>query len=772
MTEYTSLLRNAFLPHRADQQKQRMTRHEGEGEGGYRALLSVTLSLAARADMEVRAALTVVCKIMAILDAPYTGGRRITITPDYQYASRAEKPSPWEFLLSGREEEDDDEAIMERTLEMCEEELAVIGESIQATLMQVVKQTMENVDSPYEGKKTKTKKMKSTRHPPLPPPGAVGRGGGGEIYHSDSSSSYTLNNGQDDADEEEDRARDKDWEGMATLWDFYESYSPQEEVESSLRDEEDEKERRSHNSSTSHDHHTKRDPPARRDEGGERVPPKRSPPPSSCVRTSHPSITKWGKRRGGKSSSHNAKGARPHLLQHAARILEDEGHSIAAARIELTVCKEEVRASRRRRAFLITRGGVPSIKGEEQWRCLTQLIHWAHQKEQEEEAAKQGIPAERIMERRRGEGGWWGSTFDGNNGSSSTSTAGLCPSIQKNAPTEHLRGSPTAPLPVSSSPSLPPAAAASSGMGNTFSLRSVPSPPPIMKLGMMTGSKHFFESVMGSVSQTAKDANAELTKKMIEVVRWGKTEGEGGVDHSDSETSSSTSSSENQEGKRGWKGRKEGSEIAMGRRSTSTTSTTARTLSSSCMNRALSSSPQHKGVMKDESKERRRRKKKGRGELRGIPLLGKVRRKEEEKEDEIDRMMEDGKKPNTVFSPLPSLLSYESLPYTPEEAAVLTQEHASLQERQRKVFAEDAVEVEAAVQDLAHLNSLVSEAVVSQRDKFTVVLKNTEEAQLNLKKAAVELEKPLQKFWNARRQLIALLWWCIFTLWAIHWLLR
>lgn len=112
------------------------------------------------------------------------------------------------------------------------------------------------------------------------------------------------------------------------------------------------------------------------------------------------------------------------------------------------------------------------------------------------------------------------------------------------------------------------------------------------------------------------------------------------------------------------------------------------------------------------------------------------------------------------------------LQYTPEEESQLLTQHAALEEQQRKLLADDAVAVEVAVRDLSHLNSLVSEAVLSQREKFMVLMRNTEDAQLLMKKAVEELEKPLQSFWNPKRQLIVLLWVCISIVWVSNWLIR
>lgn len=122
--------------------------------------------------------------------------------------------------------------------------------------------------------------------------------------------------------------------------------------------------------------------------------------------------------------------------------------------------------------------------------------------------------------------------------------------------------------------------------------------------------------------------------------------------------------------------------------------------------------------------------------------------------------------------PTPKDNFFLPLRYTPEEESQLLAQHVVLEERQRKVLADDAVAVEVAVRDLSHLNSLVSEAVLSQREKFMILVRNTEDAQLSMKKAVEELEKPLQSFWNPKRQLIALLWFCISIIWAANWLIK
>lgn len=109
--------------------------------------------------------------------------------------------------------------------------------------------------------------------------------------------------------------------------------------------------------------------------------------------------------------------------------------------------------------------------------------------------------------------------------------------------------------------------------------------------------------------------------------------------------------------------------------------------------------------------------------------------------------------------------------YSTEELRQLTHERAALEEKQRLTLAEDAVAVETAVRDLGTLNSLVSELIVTQHEKFSVVLRNTEEAEGTMKKAVVELEKPLGSFWNPNRQLIAVLWVAMAVLLISNWLL-
>eukprot|EP00796_Vickermania_ingenoplastis_P011003 gene11003-7646_t len=112
-----------------------------------------------------------------------------------------------------------------------------------------------------------------------------------------------------------------------------------------------------------------------------------------------------------------------------------------------------------------------------------------------------------------------------------------------------------------------------------------------------------------------------------------------------------------------------------------------------------------------------------------------------------------------------------AIKFTPEEEASLGMEHAALEQRQREALAEDAMEVESAVRDLSHLNGLVNEAVLTQREKFSILLRNTEEAQSSMRHAVKELEKP-QGWWNAKRQLIALLWMCTVVMLTANWLIR
>lgn len=106
------------------------------------------------------------------------------------------------------------------------------------------------------------------------------------------------------------------------------------------------------------------------------------------------------------------------------------------------------------------------------------------------------------------------------------------------------------------------------------------------------------------------------------------------------------------------------------------------------------------------------------------------------------------------------------------EATSLRQEHDALMVRQHEELAEEAIEVEGAVRDLAQLNSLINEAVLTQREKFSILVKNTEEAQVTFRKAVSELEKPVEAFWNSSRQLMVLLWCCIVVLLAANWLMR
>ncbi|AYU83839.1 hypothetical protein, conserved [Leishmania donovani] len=118
---------------------------------------------------------------------------------------------------------------------------------------------------------------------------------------------------------------------------------------------------------------------------------------------------------------------------------------------------------------------------------------------------------------------------------------------------------------------------------------------------------------------------------------------------------------------------------------------------------------------------------------------------------------------------LPTLQPYQ---LTNEEEAYLREQNRALLEAQRQASAQDAKAVEALVRELSQLTSLMSEQVVQQTEQFSLIVKNTEAAHTNVKKAMSEVEKPLSAFWNPTRQLVAVLWVCMAVLLAVNWASR
>lgn len=118
-----------------------------------------------------------------------------------------------------------------------------------------------------------------------------------------------------------------------------------------------------------------------------------------------------------------------------------------------------------------------------------------------------------------------------------------------------------------------------------------------------------------------------------------------------------------------------------------------------------------------------------------------------------------------LSTPLPPLS------YTKEEEEALQAAHQVLETRHRKSFLKDAMEVEVAVRDLTQMSSLVNETILTQREKFSILLSNTAEAHEFTRKAVVELEKPMKAFWNPKRMLIALFWCCAVIVFFMNWLL-
>lgn len=558
---------------------------------GYRRLVKATLSLGARADAEVQAALTLVHKTIGQLDAPYTGWR-VVVTPRPLSTSKSaswrrtkgneteeetEKTSPsaaspWMYLVSSNEEEEEED--LEKPLMRCDKALKAIGESVQASLQQVLEQTMSKLD---------TKK----KDPPHRPPSAS--------HHTNNEDIHTAS--PLTKEEENENRREP-----STLWEVKRGNGI------------DEVDAFSHSTS--------------------------SPTPTKSVAD---------------------------VLLHVERILEEVRHTIAAARIELMVCTEEVRAVRRQHDVYVHQGGIPSLVNGAFWGRAEELIQLGRSKavlqeqKKEKETNKKGPHAD-TGEKKREKGG------------ASHATASLAAARVKGEAMDHNKATPR-------------------NERREASGKGTRSPPPTMRLGLMTGSKHLLDSVVESVTQSVKEVDEQWTRKLVHAMRGG-------------------SSQEGAEGKA-----EEEEEVSKSRRTPLPLSKTI------------------------------------------LATPAGWRSFEEMPEEQVP----------AFFSPLPSSAP---LQYTEEETLQLMQEHARLEARQCQVLAEDANQVEAAVRDLSQLNSLVSEAVSSQRETFNIVLKNTEEAQVNMQKATLELEKPLGKFWNARRQLIALLWCCILVLWISDWLFR
>lgn len=122
-----------------------------------------------------------------------------------------------------------------------------------------------------------------------------------------------------------------------------------------------------------------------------------------------------------------------------------------------------------------------------------------------------------------------------------------------------------------------------------------------------------------------------------------------------------------------------------------------------------------------------------------------------------------------------SLVQDTSVPqfvYDAAEEKRLTEANLVLQEQQKEASAEDAKAVEASVRELSQLTSLINEQVLQQNEQFSILLKNTETAQMNMQKGVGEVKKTLSHFWNSTRQLIACLWFSTLLLLFANWLIR
>lgn len=123
-----------------------------------------------------------------------------------------------------------------------------------------------------------------------------------------------------------------------------------------------------------------------------------------------------------------------------------------------------------------------------------------------------------------------------------------------------------------------------------------------------------------------------------------------------------------------------------------------------------------------------------------------------------------------VLVPLPQLEPFCVRDVT--EEAHLREQNAALLLEQQAATAQDAKAVEASIRELSQLTSLMNEQVVQQTEQFSLLVKNAEAAQTNVKKAVGEVAKPLQAFWNPTRQLVALLWACMALLLTVNWAAR
>ncbi|KAL7707576.1 hypothetical protein N2W54_007480 [Lotmaria passim] len=109
---------------------------------------------------------------------------------------------------------------------------------------------------------------------------------------------------------------------------------------------------------------------------------------------------------------------------------------------------------------------------------------------------------------------------------------------------------------------------------------------------------------------------------------------------------------------------------------------------------------------------------------------------------------------------------------TEEEEVRLQEQGQALLELQHEATAQDAKAVEASIRELSQLTSLMNEQMAQQTEKFAIVVRNTEAAHTNVRKAVDEVKKPVQAFWNPTRQLIAFLWACMIVVLVANWISR
>ncbi len=114
----------------------------------------------------------------------------------------------------------------------------------------------------------------------------------------------------------------------------------------------------------------------------------------------------------------------------------------------------------------------------------------------------------------------------------------------------------------------------------------------------------------------------------------------------------------------------------------------------------------------------------------------------------------------------------EAYHFSDAEKAAFEKQGEQLLQRQHTLEAQSAKEVELGVMQLSQLNALVSEHVFAQAEQIAMLERNTEESRTAIRKAASELEKPLERKWNGTRMFIVFVWINIVVLYLSHWVIR